>query len=141
MQDALEKILADNANAKTLAQLIPLLIRLVALYQADVVNFPPAGDFARLDWRYWSPQFIRGRARPATHSRPFWGMQLATLLGRTQDKGGGKRKLDRNMSAAMRLLEYYEVHSIPVETFYRLAENLSQRAQLELARKISKNRL
>ena len=136
--EVLAAILRDNESAKKLSELIPIIIRVIAAYQADQIDLPKTGVRSHGEYVMWSPSVIPNRQRPTTHSRAFTMMQVATLLQRLQTSVGRRKKADRSVTSAFALLRQFEQGNLDPATFELLATGLSLRGQLELARKLSK---
>ena len=135
--ETLLALLKENAEAKTLSQLIPVITKTIALFHANEIDLP-VSDVRRRDFLMYSPSVLRGRRKPQTHTREFTEVQIAELLGRLQDKGRGQRKADRAVTSAFAFLRQFEQGNLNTEMCEVLAKELSGRAQLKLARRFSK---
>lgn len=133
----LADILRQNENAQRLSELIPVIIKVIAAYHANEIDLPSA-DVRRKDLLMWSPSVARkGSKRPRLDCKAFTEAQIARLLNRLQNSGN-RFKADRNIAAAFALLRAFENGGLNPSTFEVLAKNLSGRAQLALARIVSK---
>ena len=106
--EALAALLKENAEAKTLAQLIPVITKTIALFHNNEIDLP-VSDVRRRDFVMYSPSVLRGRQRPRTHTRQFTEVQIAQLLQRVmQSKGNGQHKAARIITSAFALLPQTE---------------------------------
>ena len=136
-REVLDSILRDNADAKKLSEIIPVILRVIAAYHSGEINLPSA-DVDRKEFLMWSPSVLRGEKKSVTHSRPFSEVAVARLLDRLQDAGRRTPKANRQIVAAFALLRCFERGTLNPEAFEAIAKEASANSQLAIARRLAK---
>ena len=138
MTNTLAVILRGNEKAKTLRELVPVVLAAVAAYHRGDIELPSADLKKNTARTMWSPSILvrpRPRLKDEPHARLFLEVQIAKLLNRLQDDGHGRQKSDRSIVSAFRFLRKFESGQISdAGKFCDLAKNLSGRDVLTLAR-------
>lgn len=136
--EILESILRDNANAKRLSEVVPIIIRVINAYHAGQIDLPSGDTRFRKEFVMWSPSVLRGAKKSVLHSKPFSEVQVARLLQRLQDSGRQSPKADRTLTASFALLRCFEQGTLHPEAFEAIAKEASGRSQLAIARRLAK---